>query len=43
MYEMQVHRASCIQALEEILPPWNSATAEQIVAAAARPQGLAAV
>jgi len=40
MYEMQVHRASCVQALQEILPPWNSASAEQIFAAAARPQGL---
>ena len=40
MYEMQVHRASCIQALAEILPPWNSATAEQLFAAAAKPQGL---
>lgn len=40
MYELQVHRANCIQALQEILPPWNSCTAENLLSAAAKPQGL---
>jgi hypothetical protein len=40
MYELQVHRASCIQALQEVLPPSSSVTAEQLLAAAAKPQGL---
>lgn len=40
MHEMQVHRASCIQALQEALPPSSLKTAEHIFSASGKAQGL---
>lgn len=40
MYELQVHRACCIQTLEQLIPPGSEESAEKIFRSSATAQGL---